>query len=52
MFELLNNKAWQKIKKSNSREFCLVALDAFQNLGFINDEERATYLEDLLRGEK
>lgn len=50
MIDVLDNKAWQKIKKSNSKEFCLVTLDAFQNLGFINDEERAMYLEDLLRG--
>lgn len=50
MFEVLDNKSWQKIKKSNSKEFCLVTLDALQNLGFINDDERAMYLEDLLRG--
>ena len=49
MFEVLNNKAWEKIKKSNSIEFCLITLDAFKNLGFINDHERAMYLEDLLR---
>ena len=50
MCDILDNKAWKKIKKSNSKELCLVTLDALKNLGLINDAERAVYLEDLLRG--